>query len=218
MLAAILSLVQWFSSITAERSESGIADTEGKGWLVGPYFASQLGDHPLFFDGRILYGQTDNEITPFGAPTDDFVGDRWLAMLGLEGKVQANDITIFPGVDVSYVKDGQDAYVDSTATLVPSQSVEQTEVALSLDFETPIPINNGDMVLTWGVSGIWSNTDGSGPSASVIQFDDGWRGRFDIGYRFETGDGWSSNANAFVDGLGDGYESFGLSAVVSYAF
>ncbi len=41
-------------------------------------------------------------------------------MLGLEGKVERNNLTIFPGVDVSYVKDSQDVYVDSTATLVPS--------------------------------------------------------------------------------------------------
>lgn len=202
----------------ADRSETGIADTSGNGWLAGPYFASQLGSQPLFMDGRLLYGQTSNEITPSGAPTDDFDGDRWLAMLGLEGRVQANGLTIFPGLDVSYVEDGQDAFVDSTATSVPSQSVEQTEVALNLDFETPIPTDKGAMVLTWGVAGIWSNTDGSGPSASIVQFDNGWRGRFDLGYRFENGKGWKSDANAFVDGLGEGYESFGLSAVVSYTF
>ncbi len=65
------------------------------------------------------------------------------------------------------------------------QSVEQTEVALSLDFETPLPISYGDMILTWGASGIWSDTDGTGPSASVVPFDDGWRGRLDLGFRFE---------------------------------
>ena len=202
----------------SERSEAGTANTKGKGWLVGPYFASQLGSHPLYMDGRLLYGKTDNEITPFGAPTDDFDGERWLAMLGVEGKVERNNLTIFPGVDVSYVKDSQDAYVDSTATLVPSQSVDQTEVALSLDFETPLPIGYGDMMLTWGASGIWSDTDGSGPSASVVQFDDGWRGRLDLGYRFENGEGLKSEANAFVDGLGDSYESFGVSASVSFNF
>lgn len=202
----------------AERSETGIADTKGTGWLVGPYFAAQLGYHPLYLDGRVLYGTTDNEITPFGAPKDKFDGERWLAMLALEGKVQASNVTIFPGIDVSYVKDGQDAYVDSGSALIASQSVEQTEVALGLDFETPMPITAGDMVLTWGASSIWSETDGSGPSAAIVQFDDGWRGRLDLGFRYEGGAGLRSNANAFVDGLGNGDENYGISFTASFTF
>ena len=203
----------------SDRSETGVADTEGTGWLVGPYFAAQLGAQPLYLDGRFLYGRTDNEITPFGAPTDDFDGERWLGMLGLEGRVQANRFTIFPGVDVSHVQDKQDGYVDSTATPVASQTVEQTEIAFSLDFETPLPVSGADMMLTWGASGIWSNTDGSGPSASIVQFDDGWRGRLDLGFRYENGNGLKSDANAYVDGLGDsGPESFGVSLGLSFAF
>ena len=202
----------------AERSETGIADTEGTGWLVGPYFAAQLGNHPLYLDGRLLYGTTDNAITPSGAAKDKFDGERWLATLGLEGKIQANNLAIFPGIDVSYVKDGQDAYVDSTSALIAAQNVEQTEVAFGLDFETPMSGTAGDMVLTWGASGIWSETNGSGPSAAIVQFDDGWRGRLDLGFRYEGSVGLRSDANAFVDGLGNGEESYGLSFTVGFTF
>jgi hypothetical protein len=202
----------------AERSEAGVADTEGTGWLVGPYFAAQLGNHPLYLDGRLLYGTTDNAITPSGAAKDKFDGERWLATLGLEGKIQANNLTIFPGIDVSYVKDGQDAYVDSTSALIAAQNVEQTEVAFGLDFETPMSGTAGDMVLTWGASGIWSETNGSGPSAAIVQFDDGWRGRLDLGFRYEGSVGLRSDANAFVDGLGNGEESYGLSFTVGFTF
>ena len=71
---------------------------------------------------------------------------------------------------------------------------------------------------SWGASGIWSETDGSGPSAAIVQVDDGWRGRLDIGLRHESGAGLRSDANAFVDGLGNGEESYGLSFTVSFAF
>ena len=202
----------------AERSETGVADTEGTGWLVGPYFAAQLGNHPLYLDGRLLYGTTDNAITPSGAAKDKFDGERWLATLGLEGKIQANNLAIFPGIDISYVKDGQDAYVDSTSALIAAQNVEQTEVAFGLDFETPMSGTAGDMVLTWGASGIWSETNGSGPSAAIVQFDDGWRGRLDLGFRYEGSVGLRSDANAFVDGLGNGEESYGLSFTVGFTF
>ena len=202
----------------SEQLEPGVANTEGTGWLVGPYFAAQLGNHPLYLDGRLLYGTTDNEITPSGAPKDKFDGERWLATLALEGKIQANNVTIFPGIDVSYAKDDQHAYVDSGAALIASQSVEQTEVAVGLDFETSMPSTAGDLVLLWGASGIWAETDGSGPSAAIVQFDDGWRGRLDLGLRYDVGAGLRSNVNTFVDGLGNGDRSYGLNFTVSYTF
>jgi len=80
----------------AEESASGGDSISGTGWLAGPYFAAQMSDYPLFVDGRLLYGKTDNEVTPSGSPTDSFGGERWLAMLGLEGKVPMENVTMFP--------------------------------------------------------------------------------------------------------------------------
>ena len=202
----------------SKREENGIADTEGTGWLFGPYFASQLGQYPLYFDGRLLYGQTDNEVTATGAPREEFDGERWLVMIGLEGAIETQTLTIFPGIDINYVSDKQNSFVDSTATFNSSQTVEQTEVALGLDFEMPLTGHWDKVVLTWGGSAIWSETDGSGPSASIVQFDDDWRGRIDLGYRFNNGNGLTSDANLFVDGIGSNQDSIGLSAIVSLVF
>ena len=35
---------------------------DGTGWLVGPYFAAHHDTQPLYFEGRLLYGQSENDI------------------------------------------------------------------------------------------------------------------------------------------------------------
>ncbi|SPF75876.1 hypothetical protein ALP8811_00870 [Aliiroseovarius pelagivivens] len=190
---------------------------EGTGWLVGPYFAAQISEHPLFLDGRLLYGKTDNKFTPDGGATDSFDGDRWLAMVNLKGRVEMEHFTMFPVVAVSHVRDMQDAFTNSSNVDVASQGIEQTEVALSLDFEKPIP--SRDLVLSWGLSGIWSDTDGDVASSSVIGNHNGWRGRIDAGLNYSNGAGLNAGLNAFVDGLGeDDLESYGLSLTLDFQF
>lgn len=201
----------------AEQEFSNGDKVEGTGWLVGPYFASQISDHPLFLDGRVLYGETDNEFTPDGGPKDSFDGDRWLAMVNLKGRVETEHFTMFPLVTVSHVRDTQDAYTSRSGGRVSSQTIEQTEVALGLDFEKPIP--SRDLVLSWGLSGIWSDTNGNAAVSSVVGNHDGWRGRVDAGLNYSNGSGLNAGLNAFVDGLGENdLESYGLSLTVSYQF
>lgn len=190
---------------------------EGKGWLVGPYFASQISEHPLFLDGRLLYGKTDNEFTPDGAATDSFDGARLLAMLNLEGRVEMEQFTMFPNISASYVRDTQDAYTDSNAVDIDAQEIEQTEVALGMDFEKPI--STYDLVLVGGLSGIWSETNGDAASSSVIGNHNGWRGRVDAGVNYSNGAGLNAGLNAFVDGLGeDDLKTVGLSLAINYQF
>ncbi len=47
----------------------------GKGWLTGPYFVHKLSEQNVTFEGRLLYGETDNYISlsgPQGTYTDSF--------------------------------------------------------------------------------------------------------------------------------------------------
>ncbi|SFR55953.1 hypothetical protein SAMN04488005_2883 [Yoonia tamlensis] len=201
----------------AEQDFANGDKAEGKGWLVGPYFASQISEHPLFLDGRLLYGKTDNEFTPDGDATDSFDGERLLAMLNLEGRVEMEQFTMFPNISASYVRDTQNAYTDSNAVDIDAQEIEQTEVALGMDFEKPI--SSHDLVLVGGLSGIWSETVGDAAASSVIGNHNGWRGRIDAGVNYSNGAGLNAGLNAFVDGLGeDDLKTVGLSLAVNYQF
>lgn len=179
-------------------------ETSGTGWLVGPYFATQLGAQRVFAEGRLLYGRTDNSAsTPTGV-TGEFDGDRWLANLGLEGQWKQKGFTLIPGLDVSYVEDTQFAYTDSAAAAVAEQSVTYTDVVLGMGVEMPLGGAASGFIVTGGVAGVWSDTDQSVGAARVHAFDDGIRGRVDLGFRYEGGERLQSTGNLFVDGVGSG--------------
>lgn len=63
-------------------------NASGKGWMVGPYFVAKTPNQSLYFEGRLLYGQTDNEITPLGTYTDSFETERLLAQLRASGQFE----------------------------------------------------------------------------------------------------------------------------------
>lgn len=46
--------------IQFDYAEDSRNNASGTGWMVGPYFVAQVPDQPLYFEGRLLYGQTDN--------------------------------------------------------------------------------------------------------------------------------------------------------------
>ena len=204
----------------AEQEDAQGTTVEGTGWLVGPYFATQIGDHPFFVDGRLLFGETDNDITLSTGQTGSFTGDRMLASLGAQGRVEMDKgWTLVPNLTLSHVSDSQNAYV-SGGTTVPEQKVTLTELAAGLDFEVPILVPQGELMLDFGISGIYSHTKGSGAASAYITEDEGHRGRVDVGLSYDNGQGVRSSGSAFVDGLGGDTDvsSYGLSFEVAFTF
>ena len=76
-------------------------NASGRGWMVGPYFVAKTPEQPLYFEGRLLYGQTDNEISPLGTYTDSFETERWLAQLRATGEYKIRNTTLMPLLDVT---------------------------------------------------------------------------------------------------------------------
>ncbi|MBF9050215.1 hypothetical protein GTA62_11380 [Roseobacter sp. HKCCD9010] len=191
-------------------SEDGAARLEGTGWLAGPYFAAALGPGPVYVDGRLLYGRTDNEISPVGTYTDAFETERWLATLAVSGRIERPQVTWFPSLELAWTEDTQEAYTDGLSNTVPEQTVRLGELAAGLDFEHAL---NPTTLLLGGVSAIYA--DSSGGSAGM----DGARGRLDFGLRHTGHDGMSYDLSAFYDGLGTpDYRAHGLELTFRFAF
>ena len=68
--ALLLGVLAQFDWTDEDDDRTGIA-TEGEGWLVGPYIVAKLAPH-VYFQARGAWGESDNEVTPFGTYTDDF--------------------------------------------------------------------------------------------------------------------------------------------------
>lgn len=189
-------------------------NASGRGWMIGPYFVARVPEQPLYFEGRLLYGQTDNDITPIGTYTDSFETERWLAQLRATGEYLVQSTTLMPLLDVTYTEDSQRAYTDSLGNTIPGQTISLMQLNAGLDFSQPLPVQSGTLTLTGGLSGIFSATDGG---AVAPEFEN-WRGRTHLGLNYDTGAGATMNVGAFYDGIGTGYESHGAQAGFDWRF
>ena len=203
----------------AKDTMGGGVETRGTGWMAGPYVVAQMGDQPVFFEGRLLYGQTDNKISPFGTFTDRFESERWLAMAAISGSYETERLRIFPRLQLSHSSDKQLAYVDSLSNTVPEQTIRLSELSVGADFEMPLFGDTSGHMLTFGASAIWSRISGGGAATAFITDSEGGRGRFDLGYRHVGQNGLTISGDLFVDGIGSGnFTTYGVEIGVSLDF
>jgi hypothetical protein len=188
-------------------AEDSANNASGNGYMVGPYFVAQVPDQPLFLEGRLLYGQTDNKISPLGTYTDSFETERWLAQVRATGEYQYMATTLMPLLDLTYTDDSQKAYTDSLGNVIPGQTVSLMQISVGVDFSTPISVDTGALELTGGLSGIYSSTDGG---AAAPEFEN-WRGRTHLGLNHTMENGANLSATAFYDGIGSDHEAYGTS-------
>lgn len=187
-------------------------DISGRGWMAGPYFAARLPEHPLYLEGRLLYGQTSNEITPLGTYTDDFETGRWLAQLKAQGEYQVDALTLMPLLDVTYTDESQKAYSDSLGNRIGGQTVSLMQVKAGLDFSIPIAVQTGSLALNGGLSAIYASTRGGNSD------NEGLRGRAELGIDYGFGNSAALRARGFYDGIGSGHEGYGGSLAFEMKF
>ncbi len=176
----------------------GSAVIRGGGWLAGPYFATRLGEHPLYLDGRLLYGRTRNDISPLGTFTDSVSTERWLATMRLSGTVDLpHSLTLRPKLDLEWTRDTSEAYVDSLGVPVSSQTVEHRSLSVGLDWRKEIGLAAGDLTLDGGIA-----FDLAGTQAAT--------GRVDLGVLYLPRPGETISLNLFADGLGGNTRTTGI--------
>ncbi len=209
--------------IQLDLADDDALNITGKGWLSGPYFVHKLNEQNVYFEGRLLYGQTENEISPSNAYTDSFDSDRYLAQFRITGEYGYQTATIMPLLDFTYTEDTQQAYTDSLRRLIEEQSVDLTQMTFGIDFKLPIAMQRGSLDFTSGLSGIYSQVNGGngGKSESNIK---GGRGRMELGLNYHhgnesgNGNGLTLTATTFYDGISSDYESYGVNFSVGMEF
>lgn len=195
--------------------DNGLASVKGTGWFVGPYLLVRAPDQPLYFDLRVLAGQSDNRVSPIGTYTDSFSSDRVLARAKVAGELQYGNVTYIPNMILSHTTDDQSSYMDGNGNFIPSQDVWLTEFSFGLDFSVPYR----DILIFGGISGIVSDAGGSGVAQAISSTYEGTRGAVRLGFSHEFASGTLLRAATFYDGLGQSrYENFGLDLSLSSDF
>ena len=200
---------------------------DGTGWLVGPYFVARHGSQPLYFEGRLLYGYSDNDIRfmdrHLGARTGSFDSTRVLAQIRVEGEIAvpgwdhgddggAEVPQLIPYADLRWLEDRAEAFTTVSATTgfrvpVPGQTVNISQLELGSNMVVPVAVPTGSMILTGGLGLVFSNTEGN-HIKSVAR----GRGRGEIGFSYGLDENVQIDFESFYDGIGSsGYEGYGLS-------
>jgi len=197
-----------FDSLT---EDTGVGSVSGAGWMIGPYFVAKSATQPLYFEGRLLYGETNNSISPFGTYEDSFDTTRMLAQVKIAGELTFGSTTLTPFLDASYTTDDQHSYLDNLGNLVPEQGIAIGQIEIGTDFSHMLPVDSGELELFGGVSGIWSHSSGSGFASTVTPDYEGGRARIELGINRTMSAGQRFTATTYYDGIGASrFESFGL--------
>jgi hypothetical protein len=197
----------------------GAVSVDGTGWLVGPYLSGRTKDQALYYNAYVLYGQSSNDISPFGTFTDNFDTERLLVHGDLSGEMQHGDVTLFPTISATYTSDTQEAYIDGLGNLIGKQTLEIGQVALALDFEAPLGNNAPGWTINGGLQGSYNIVNGSGSAAISASDLEGARARVELGLAYDNGGGMYSEIVGFYDGIGaSGFESYGASLTFNLDF
>ena len=215
---AIIGMMLQFDH--AETLTNAGARATGQGWMAGPYFSTQIRQHPLYLSGRLLYGQSENTLSPRGSFTDEFDGERWLAMLSLQGQARMENVTVIPRLGLSYFLDRQDAYIDGFGVLVPEQEISQSEVDLGVSMQHPIEVSRGEVTFEWGVAGVWTALAADGAGRRYLVDEEGGRARINLGGSYQSDGGLSARVMTSFDGIGAQHEfrAYGIEASVNFEF
>ena len=206
---ALVGIMLEFDKLT---QTDGASSTEGDGYLVGPYFVAKLPNQPLFIEGRLLTGKTENQVSVNGAATETFDTQRTFASMKVAGQLNYGELALTPSVTATHLRDAQDAFVDTLGNTIGAQGIEVNSVAAGLNFAQPVYLSNGELILNGGISGIWSSSKGTGLASSVAPTTDGLRAQITFGATHTRPNGVTFNAQTFYDGIGQSnYESYGLS-------
>ena len=222
-------MLQFDRSGSEPGGEGVTGKIKGYGWMVGPYFAFRDGSNPLYFEGRLLYGRTSDDIEDYVpaqgqvARSASLDGDRWLIQGRVEGThLLGNGMTLIPLVDFSHAREEMEAFKDSRDIVGGSRTVAVTKLQLGAEFDIPVETASGDLKLRPGLRLVVSDssnvavagyaTVGTGEAAE-------YRGRIDFGVDYRLDDDLVLGFESFYSGRDrEDFESYGAGLKLQFEF
>ncbi|MEO1305242.1 MAG: Ig-like domain-containing protein, partial [Pseudomonadota bacterium] len=198
---------------TEEADETSNFSASGLGWMIGPYFVTELQD-ALVWDGRVAWGKSDNDLRPFDTYKDEFETDRWLVSSKVTGGMTFADFDLRPQLGLIYFEERQNVFTDSNGLVVPEHEVSLGRLTFSPNFSRSFTTPTEDTLTTnWTVTGIWDFD-----TADLINIDSGLiatrntdlRARTEFGLALRMQNGIAFGADGFYDGIGvEDYQAYG---------
>ncbi len=189
------------------------AEMDGLGYMIGPYLTARLSEN-FFFDARAAWGQSFNNVSPFGTYEDEVDAARWLISGALIGRFDLDRFTIQPKVEVAYFEEKSEDYEDSLGFDIPSVKASTGTFTFGPRVSTQVELNDFTRLEPFvTLEGIWTfaqeNTATTVAESPGLE-EKGLRGRGELGFTLFGGGSSSLSASGFYDGLGSSdFEAWG---------
>lgn len=193
---------------TFEQTATSGDEFDALGWMVGPVATARLTQN-LFLDGRLAYGQADNEITR-GGSADEFDSTRMLAELSLIGQAEYAGFNFLPEAELLYFAEETEAYTSATLGAIAATEVEIAQARLGGQVEHDLDalgLGSGFTGYAELFSVFTSIEQGAVATGSFVDEIEGWTGEAAIGLRYANANGVTMNTSVGVGGLFSDAES-----------
>lgn len=183
--------------------------------MAGAYIAGQFPWQELFYEARVQYGTSDNNVTPIGTYADGFDTTRFLTSAMVEGTLVMGTTTINPAVSVRWYEETQESYVDSLNNPIPENTVPLGEVRFGPSFSRSFTQKNGTVVQPeFGISGVYNfAVDSKNAPIGSLLGDERLRARVDAGIAVSNTHRLGPNVSGYYDRIGaDDHEAYGGNA------
>jgi outer membrane autotransporter protein len=157
----------------------------------------------LRLDGAIAHTWLDYDATA-GTAEGDFDAGRWLFLTRLSGDHVAGRWTYTPSAEVFWLRETQDAYVDSLGTAQAKNSFTNGRANAGLEAAYAIPLSATTVLSPY--AGIYADyyfgMEDDGTALSVVGIGDGWAARATGGLTLSGIEGWAVTLGAEAGNLG----------------
>ncbi len=222
VLVGVLAQFDWTTEDVNSGPASLFGEVKGNGWMVGPYVGVKLIDG-LYFDARVAWGRSDNELTLtdtiVGMRTGDFETDRWLASASLTGDWRQGNWRISPSATIAYGKESRERFFTSLGQFVPDADISIGRVTFGPEIGYSFTDDSGTVIEPHvRIEGIWNfTTDGDTTLTNgTVLGDEECRGKIEGGVNIRQPNGVLVRGAISYDGIGhDDFSSVTGSATIS---
>ena len=207
-LVGVVGQLDWAEETDASRN----SHADGVGWMIGPYVAGKFEESDLYYEARVAYGLSSNDVSPTGTFTDGFDTERFLARAKLQGVYDLEEFIISPSITFSYFEETQSDYTDTFGNLIPEQTISLGELRFGPEIGRTFTLDDGTLFhASLGVSGIYNfAVENNASSQGFVPGDDDFRARLDATIGFSMANGSILRLEGYYDGIGaDDYEAIG---------
>ncbi len=185
-------------------------ETEGNGWMAGPYVTLRLTDN-IFVQARAAWGTSKNNISPFLTYINSFDTKRWLVEGSMQGRWTNGKWSFSPKASIAFIEEDQNGYTDSMGFVISGQTVKLGQARFGPRVGYLIQARDGTQFEPFvGLEGIWNfEQSGTNLVAATLASQEEFRAKVDLGLRALTVYGLGIDVLASYDGIGaKDYDAF----------